>query len=83
MNSCRTVFCLRQKTSGQFPGCPKPAATGWLREGKDLFDWHPLVSGDPDSVHRAGMSIRGKVTAFEDDLADTDDYLLHLLKREP
>jgi len=32
-----------------------------LSDGKKLPAWHPLVSGDPDSVHDAGISIRGRV----------------------
>ncbi|HEY1413339.1 MAG TPA: hypothetical protein VGF36_14430, partial [Rhodopila sp.] len=31
-----------------------------LRDGKDLAWWHPLVSGDPDAVHQAGVSVRGR-----------------------
>ena len=29
-------------------------------EGKSLPSWHPLVSGDPHSTRRAGMSICGR-----------------------
>lgn len=65
------------------PWLPKTCGYRLVAEGKDLFDWHPLISGDPNSVHERGASIRGKVTAFEDDLAETEDYLLHLLKKEP
>jgi uncharacterized protein len=30
-----------------------------VAEGKDLMWWHPLISGDPDTVHTAGVSVRG------------------------
>jgi uncharacterized cysteine cluster protein YcgN (CxxCxxCC family) len=54
---------------------PSSCAYLLLAQGQDLPDWHPLVSGDPESVHRAGQSVRGW-TVSEDDVGDFENHII-------
>lgn len=58
----------------KLPWMPLSCAYRRLHEGKDLPNWHPLVTGRADSVHEAGVSVRGK-TVSEATLDDPDDAL--------
>jgi len=59
---------------------PRSCAYRLVHEGRDLEPWHPLVSGDPESVHRAGISRRGRMVAEYD--VDEDDWPDHVIEED-
>jgi uncharacterized cysteine cluster protein YcgN (CxxCxxCC family) len=50
---------------------PATCAYRLVWEGKPLEAWHPLISGNRETVHESGISVRAKVTN-EDEVALED-----------
>ncbi|MHC8507904.1 MAG: YcgN family cysteine cluster protein [Rhodospirillales bacterium] len=87
LNTCRcTHYAARQaivpecqaltpENVGALDWLPSTCAYRLVYEGEDLADWHPLVSGDAESVHRAGVSVRGRVKS-ESDIADLENHIV-------
>ena len=59
----------------QLDWLPSTCAYLLLAQGQDLPGWHPLVTGDPESVHKAGMSVRGW-TVSEDETGDLEHHMV-------
>jgi uncharacterized cysteine cluster protein YcgN (CxxCxxCC family) len=62
---------------------PSTCAYRLVAEGRELYWWHHLVSGSSATIHDAGMSMRGRVDASEDDLGEPEDYFDYMLDGEP
>ncbi|MFY9656524.1 MAG: YcgN family cysteine cluster protein [Methylocystis sp.] len=59
-----------------------PSCSYRLRlEGKPLPSWHHLLTGDPESIHNVGMSVRGRVEASEQETEV--DELPRFIRRWP
>ena len=57
---------------------PPTCAYRLIAEGENLYWWHPLVSGDPKTIHEAGISVRGR-TVSELAVASFDDWEAHIV----
>jgi uncharacterized protein len=76
-NRQRNVSDCVSLTADTVPGLrwlPDTCAYRLVAEGRDLFWWHPLVSGDPATVHQAGISVRDKAIS-EDEVDDLEDHV--------
>ena len=61
----------------QFKWLPRSCAYRILAEGRPLEWWHPLLSGNPDTVREAGISVTGR-TINEQSVPseDFEDYII-------
>ncbi|WP_208541498.1 MULTISPECIES: YcgN family cysteine cluster protein [Bartonella] len=57
---------------------PKNCAYRLINEGKDLHWWHPLISGNRQTVHQAQFSAHGKIEVYENELSSDEAYLQYI-----
>jgi uncharacterized protein len=60
----------------RLPWLPTTCAYRLVAEGRDLYWWHHLVSGDPETVHQAGVSARGRVVS-EGKAGPPEDHIVN------
>lgn len=70
---------LSMNNVDQLHWMPSTCAYRLLIEGHGLPSWHPLVSGDPQSIHGSGISIRSFAVS-EDQVSDPDELQDHIME---
>ena len=76
---------LTPKNIASIDWLPPTCGYRLVNEGKDLYWWHPLVSGDPETVHIAGVSVRGRMSGTENEISDEEleDHIVSWPMRVP
>lgn len=59
---------------------PDSCAYNLLYHGYNLPEWHPLNTGNPDSVHESGFSIKDKEITSEEEVPDPSDWLDYIVR---
>ena len=68
---------LRPEDVESFHWLPSTCAYRLVYEGQPLPQWHPLISGNDESVHQAGVSIKGR--ALSEEFVHPDGYEEHII----
>lgn len=72
-----TCLTLNAHLAGELKWMPESCAYRMLAEGRPLADWHPLISGNPNTIHEVGISVRGKtLTEADVDMDNLEDYII-------
>lgn len=71
--------CLlaRPLTEDKINWLPSSCAYVKVFKGEKLADWHPLISGSPDTVHTSGISVSGCCISETD--VPVTEWHLHLI----
>ncbi len=69
---------IKKESFVQYDWLPTTCAYRLLAEGKDLPSWHPLVTNDLNSVHKAGVSVRSYAIK-ESEAGDLTEYIIEWL----
>ena len=56
---------------------PKTCAYWRLDNGLDLPEWHPLITGRADSVHRTQMSLKDRNVVSESGVEDYENHIIN------
>ena len=70
---------LNAKNIKNLDWMPSTCAYRLIAEGKELPWWHPLVSGSSDTVHIAGISVRGR-TILENDNLNPNKHIIDWIR---
>ena len=66
---------LTARNLKNYPWLPSTCAYRMLSEGYDLAWWHPLISGDPNTVNEARISVRGRIVS-ERNTTDLENHIV-------
>lgn len=75
---------LNSRTVREIGWLPPSCAYRLVEEGRDLYWWHHLVSGSAETVHQAGVSVRGRTISEEGmELDEFEEHVVDWPEQDP